>query len=153
MSKLEPGLYRATVRDVANVLVFIGGTGLGSTAAPVRSCYLHDSRFITDARPLLVLDREDPIVAAFVKAYAQRPGDPTGGLLNKMATLIEVQIKPARIPEPGLYGVVDATIDDRRRRFVRIFDDDTGYRWLSPGFNTLGWTHLIDPTLVRDGVS
>jgi hypothetical protein len=64
---------------------------------------------------------------------------------------------PARIPEPGLWGVVTAikrntrtprltfvnVNNDRSSNWIDVEDSDGGY----------DWADLIDPVLIRDGVT
>jgi hypothetical protein len=58
---------------------------------------------------------------------------------------------PARIPEPGLWGVVEAHLPDQRHDV----DDWTRRRqgWHCPTHGFAEWDVLIDPVLIRDGVT
>ena len=63
-----------------------------------------------------------------------------------LADEIEAQTKPPRIPEPGLWGVVEDSAGDvwictEPHRWTRIVD---GVEW--------PWVDLIDPVLIREGV-
>ena len=49
MSALKPGLYRATVRGVADATVLIDGHGLGTTANEINGKHYHGPELITDA--------------------------------------------------------------------------------------------------------
>jgi hypothetical protein len=60
VSALEPGLYRATVRGVADQIVMVNDEGNGFTINKIGVCGGHVPSLITDARPLIVLDLSDP---------------------------------------------------------------------------------------------
>ena len=148
--KLEPGLWKATVRGVpGESIVMVGDDGNSTFSLDgegnVRRCYV-----FTDARPLIILDPDDPTVTAFVKVYAGSPG---GGMLNKIANLIAEQTKPARIEEPGQWGLVNAMVFGRRSPETFLHD---GTKWrgqkTASGVVT-NWDSLIDPVLVREGVT
>ena len=69
----------------------------------------------------------------------------------------EIVRKP-RIPEPGLWGVVEAidASDQSRmpRMFLRDAVDDEDPHWVVVGGNVrVEWDDLIDPVLVREGVA
>ena len=96
---------------------------------------------ITDARPLIVLDLNGERSVTLLARHLRN------GYWNDIADQIEAQTKPVRIPEPGLWGVVEAG----------------GYRWVRYSLagcddwvDLLGkqneWDVLIDPTLVREGI-
>ena len=73
-----------------------------------------------------------------------------GAILNCIAAQIEAQTKPARIPEPGLWGVVEAsrnTTNGKRNEYVRGRNG-----WYDDDCIPLAWDYLIDPVLVRAGV-
>ena len=146
MSALEPGLYRATVKGVADTLVLLNEAG---------SPRWYSADEITDARPLIVLDLTHVQIGRFL--YSLRA---TGNVEDrKIADQVEAQTKPARIPEPGLWGVVDATRQelnsstriDTQGRWVRVALG--GCPWVHEGTKyTAEWDHLIDPTLIREGI-
>ena len=73
--------------------------------------------------------------------------------LDFIADQIEAQTKPARIPEPGLWGVVEASTDQwkQRHEYVRVRTDGYGDWTFSGG--SVNWVGLIDPTLIREGIS
>jgi len=106
---------------------------------------------VTSARPLIVLDLTDHNPAVLVDVLACNG-------YGELADQIEAQTKPARIPEPGLWGVVEATLEDSLSiapgtfRFVRIH---TGPRhWMRTETTVcFDWSELIDPTLIRKGLS
>ena len=67
---------------------------------------------------------------------------------------------PARIPEPGLWGVVEAGMTDlTTREFVRVSRHTNSLDW-KPVYATpdeyggcVNWGDLIDPTPIREGLS
>jgi hypothetical protein len=67
-----------------------------------------------------------------------------------IADQIEEQTRPARIPEPGIWGIVEASIsvDPKRRKYVR----HSAGTWFSMARGLFEWDDLIDPVLVREGV-
>lgn len=168
MSDWKPGtVAKATVRGVPDVTVFCttnsltGGTewaldrrikrceddGYGSGFAK--------SREVTDVRPLVVLDPENPSLRYFLSRWCGIPpreratAETTVGAAWYIADQIEAQTRPPRIPEPGLWGVVRAHNVGHRidRDWVRYPE---GWRdandWLAE------WDDLIDPVLVREGI-
>jgi hypothetical protein len=98
----------------------------------------------------LVSDRPDAI-----RGYAREMRDHghhgAADLLEVIADKIAAQ---SRIPEPGLWGVVEADWKNSAGlngvvRWVRHTED----RWIShPGYFA-SWDDLIDPVLVREGVT
>lgn len=69
---------------------------------------------------------------------------------------MSAQTKPPRIPEPGLWGVVEAGhehLDGRRSKFVRVATTGIA-QWVERGAEAdwSTWDRLIDPTLVRPGI-
>jgi hypothetical protein len=70
-------------------------------------------------------------------------------ILDHLADQIEAQAKPPRIPEPGLWGVVEAGTDGLPvRRWVHHEED----RWVCDTGERRNWEALADPTLIREGV-
>jgi hypothetical protein len=111
------------------------------------SCDSDSLGAVTDVRPLVVLDLHDFYDGAvdFVATLRALNSETADWLADQ----IEEQVKPARIDEPGLYGVVST-------------EDPEGlvtYRWHSHGGwhgedgSIHEWDDLIDPTLVREGLS
>ena len=166
MSALSPGLYRATVGGEADVIVMVSDDEIGLTMTAVGTPGLgaHGLDSITDAIPLVVLDLHDwspsrPTTASEAlrgsSLFRTGNGDYVSDILNQ----IERQIQPARIPEPGLWGVVEAsTTEHKRCVFIRDTGGD-GASWITPYFfprdstrRAVGWSDLIDPVLVREGV-
>ena len=86
-------------------------------------------------------------------AYVVRDQPTEWAILTQLGRAIEAQIKPARIPEPTLWGVVEATrLGWHRGQWVHCDGDvwrslrDDGHEWVA-------WTSLVDPTLIREGVT
>jgi len=155
MSKLEPGLYRATVNSVADRIVLVDSTGWGYyTSVGDAKMLANKCDRITDARPLIVLDLKDPTEIARALRISFHPATITGALFINIADQIEAQTKPARIPEPGLWGVVKASAECERRP-RHWLHDERGWATLSDAYSTrvTSFEHLIDPTLIHEGVS
>jgi hypothetical protein len=140
VSALKPGLYRATVRGIpGESIVMVGKDGYTYSLAPdgeARACYVFQ-----DARPLIVLDLD----YIRFKSYGLRD---VIGILRRdghedIADQIEAQTKPARIPEPGLWGVVDSD-------GVEFVHRPGG--WQCPVGGWYSWDRLINPALIRDGI-
>jgi len=154
MTALEPGLYKATVRDVPDTIVFVDGAKLGRTADYIEDHREHRVRDqITDARPLIVLDINYPLDLVKALRTAAERGEAWSYLhVTKLANDIEAQTKPARIPEPGQWGLVNATTAGMVMPGTFLHD---GTLWRgqrgSAGVSTK-WVDLIDPTLIRDGL-
>jgi len=163
MSTLEPGIYRATVRGVPDQVVMFDRS---DTQPHVRSIdavggnYWHEVDSITDARPLIVLDLDDPaeFVTALVGTSSGNPADTDSDdmRLYALANMIREQTKPARIPEPGLHGVVEAKSPrwDQVPQWTRYTTGDGNReQWIATNGETAAWRNLIDPVLIRDGLS
>ena len=155
MSALEPGLYRATVRGISDVIVAVGDDSYGRTMESLHDYYSHDTDQITDARPLIVLDLvQSPSTSRFAQAVR------SAGYYN-LADQIEAQTKPARIPEPEPGEHVTAGVmpaPDQPETFLHLrlrkLRNETPYDWacLTTGHCYM-WDSLIDPTLIREGLS
>jgi len=163
VSALEPGLYRATVRGVADQIVMVTDAEDGWTMTEIARATGHALSDITDARPLIVLD----LVSSQVDylRHALNRWIEWSSLTDEKRTLagllgqIEAQTRPTRIPEPGVWGVVEAGIPSHtlRRKFVRL-DSPTRSVWVwidADGSSSARfiWDSLIDPTLIREGLS
>jgi hypothetical protein len=101
---------------------------------------------IADGRSLIVLAEPEGAPSNHyprLVAYLRRGG------WDFTADQIEAQTKPVRIPEPGLWGVVEASWDVTVRT-VWVHDR---FGWASHSGQTVPWVDLIDPTLVREGVA
>jgi hypothetical protein len=57
---------------------------------------------------------------------------------------------PARIPEPGLWGVVRASLPDDTTVFSWVHI--RGSRWYTEHHGVAAWDVLVYPTLERDGI-
>lgn len=158
MSALEPGLYRATVRGVADQIIkVVDPESYGATCTvhtPDGKCVCHEFGKVTDARPLIVLDLDSDearhLVSHLQNTVENHPenlGSVGRAVFTAAANQIIDQTKPARIPEPGLWGVVEAD----GYRWVRFHNGD--YHWGNSGGNASAWDDLIDPTLIREGVT
>jgi hypothetical protein len=69
--------------------------------------------------------------------------------LAPMADQIEAQTKPPRIPEPGLWSVVEAGAG--RIPIRRWVHHEEGW-WVADTGDRLRWEDLEDPVLIRDGI-
>lgn len=78
-------------------------------------------------------------------------------VIRSLAYQIEEQSKPPRIPEPGLWGVVEAghkhLEDGRRSKFVRVATEGR-FQWVEREAEAdwCIWADLIDPVRVRPGI-
>jgi hypothetical protein len=161
MSTYEPGTVAvATVRGVPNVRVIRDDRKEAwLSGATIDGFQWHLERtHVTDVRPLIVLD----IKAANPDANPEVALANLLGALNRgtivcrgAARQIEQQTKPPRIPEPGLWGVVEAhprTKGTRPVRFVRdSMSADEPWVAIADG-SGWDWDDLIDPVLVRPGI-
>jgi len=156
VSALEPGFYTATVEGVPDILIMItddGGSGWTTRKVPDTpyGTYGHGPADFTDARPLIVLDLSDRHRREYVLEILRAARH---GWTHDVADQIEAQTKPARIPEPGLWGVVEASsvTYSGRRNYVRDTSLDPGSNWRA-STGKCPWANLIDPTLIREGVT
>jgi len=112
---------------------------------------------VTDVRPLVVLDLDsldtaapdqDETVAQYVVRTLRGPAHGSA-TRNAIADQIEAQTKPPRIPEPGKYGIVKASLSgDYRSDWV-----NEGKHWVGLDHTIVAkWDDLVDPALVREGV-
>ena len=160
MIALAPGLWKATVRGVPDTIVLIQGDGDGDglSLTTVDGWWCHPHRTITDARPLITLDI-DANSLAILRHSLKRWMDWTSLITEQTATRglldqIEAQTKPARIEEPGLWGVVKASTDYDHRRLSYLHDDlEPGMAAWACAAGRIEWSRLIDPTLIREGLS
>jgi len=162
MSPYEPGTVAvATVRGVEGVRIFLADPRSAdewTSAGLVDGTLWHKDKDVTDVRPLVVLDPDDVAADGFSTVASlvtnlRRP--PSGANFSWLADQIEAQTKPPRIPEPGLWGVVEATFRDGRSRHGwavrRLTDGDAD--WQDGAGDYHQWDDLIDPILVREGVT
>jgi len=158
VSALEPGLYRATVRGVADQIVMLTNAetddpwvSLLAHSTEVR-WRRHEHRHISDARPLIVLDLENPAAVVRSLREATRNGADLP-YLDQVAASIEAQTRLPRIPAPGLWGVVKASCVFNAARVNYLHDDTApGEAVWSSIFGRVPWSQLIDPILIRDGI-
>jgi len=169
VSTYEPGAVAvATVCGVPNVRVMRGADSHGPkplewcASRAVNGNWWFIDEEVTDVRPLVVLDLDDPefTVAALRDTLPEcaRDHDRLNVEVLRLARQIEAQTKPPRIPEPGLWGVVE---DCRGQQYVRI-DTAEGvsdaWRWQGLGHEShrgneyARWADIENPTLVRPGI-
>ena len=155
---LKPGLYKATVRGVADVTVFVDGSTQIHTLTLVRDRWgndhsTHSPHLITDARPLIVLDLEDPAESVRLLRAETSPWD----CVEQIADQIEAQTKPARIPEPKHIGAHVTTVSHDHAADETIpwtrFSTILLANWIDDAGRKRKWDDLIDPTLIREGVN
>lgn len=119
---------------------------------------------VAHVRRLVVLDPKVDIQPAFSIDWLRSAADTVARaheyesscvkMLRSLADQIEAQTKPPRIPEPGLWGVVEAHTrwNSERGHYVRS-DLDGSVEWLrADGRSRTLWSELIDPVLIREGV-
>lgn len=165
MTVYEPGTVAvATVRGVPNVRVMsytfedvVGWASATEAGGEVD----HADHVVTDVRPLVVLDHSHigDALAALQNILSSDRVMLTDHVyaLHELAQQIEAQTKPPRIPEPGLWGVVEAGHKhlgpERRSEFVRVYTEGV-VQWVdrSSEADWCLWNDLIDPTLIRDGI-
>jgi hypothetical protein len=153
MTEYKPGtVAKATVRGVPDVTAFAFVAGAWVSAEDVGDTRVHGPSKVTDVRPLVVLDldglvRPDTLVNWF------RHNSLCGSIAvaESVANQIEAQIKPPRIPEPGLWGVVEAPT--QRGGYVWQWVHHPKDVWLNAEGDSCPWAKLVDPVLVRDGVT
>lgn len=77
-----------------------------------------------------------------------------GDLLERANELDPTQTKPVRIPEPGPWGVVEASTltSQKRCRWARESRLWHSLRSAHMGQNVTRWDDLIDPVLIREGM-
>jgi hypothetical protein len=169
VSALAPGLYRATVRGVADVVVMVDGNGVGHMAQGRAETSGYINRhvrpgLITDARPLIVLDLHPSVANDLAQSMrdvsrSSLLTDYAGVLLRKVADQIEAQVKPARIPEPDKGEFVRAHLSGMGSivhfEFVRPLSSpvkpEDPWHWVCTGDgNVYQWDALIDPVLDHD---
>jgi hypothetical protein len=155
VSALEPGLYRWSFGGKSYDGIMDCDGDFSYLSSDGRHC-TRGHGYTTDARPLIVLDlTEDDArhLVSYLEITVERHPDQLGtvgrAVYTNVAAQVAQQTKPARIPEPGLWGVVQAD----RRRYIRYSTDDCGEVWSSLLGQTVTWDSLIDPTLIREGVT
>jgi len=104
---------------------------------------------------LIVLDLNTSEVKYVVDVLRQpRYSDEVSGSIARIADQIEAQTKPARISEPGLWGVVGARWTNGLHPHKWIHDE-TGWTTIDAAMaiRVSTFEHLIDPVLIREGKS
>lgn len=155
MTDYKPGtVAKATVRGQEDVLVMRDDADNWLSGECFRGGHVHGDLVVTDVRPLVLLDLEKAGSHLHPNEMA-RGGvvtmllDTGSRVARNIADQIEAQTKPPRIPEPGLWGVVEAWTDGIPiRRWVHHEED----RWVCDTGERRNWEALSDPTLVREGV-
>lgn len=160
MTALRPGLYRATVRGLSDQIGMVqdeDGDFLTMQAAGGWWC--HPAHFITDARPLIVLDIDNwlPGRVEALPRWIRNQAALSFGIDEEFAAdiadQIEAQTRPPRIPEPGLWGVVEAALDGNAERMHFVRGTLTLRAWLcNEDASSNRWDNLIDPVLIRPGI-
>jgi hypothetical protein len=165
-AKHEPGtVATATVHGIEDVRIFRASasakndTGFWVANRPSPLTVPKDEE-VTDVRPLVVLDPEDRSSAArLLQAYGDQyttwTPDLDGPNVDRLQDALRSLTKPPRIPEPGLWGVVEAQTAKRRESLAYV---RTPHGWTRVGGNLgdicdFAWESLIDPTLIREGLS
>jgi len=155
MTALTPGIYKATVRGVPDQIVMVSDQSVNYRNSTLTRCgpeYWHPDSEVTDARPLTLVDvnywfhGRIPEAAKHVRESSIR-NTASREVICDILDQIEAQTKPARIPEPGLWGVVE-DIHFRYVRYSMVGGDD----WANLLGHQYTWASLIDPTLVRPGI-
>jgi hypothetical protein len=157
----------ATVRGVPNVRIF-RSQGDWISGDTVEGAFWADDRDVTDISPLVMLDIADmrgKMVAApsvnelptWLRTLADANSHGKDALGSQAARLladqIEAQTRPPRIPQPGLWGVVEAGCDGLgRRTWLHVNENPAGNDWASTDGWHRVWADLEDPALVRDGI-
>jgi hypothetical protein len=162
--KIEAGrVYKAMLDSVQDQIIMGAESCLGIgvvCAKPVRGFLTHGLDAVEDARPLILLDlfgmHPSYVVKTLRESVSSEPcwhGTPT---LQLIANQIEAQTEPAKLEEPGLWGVVTATLapTDEPTTYVRETIRTSGYGWVDlENGCAVDWTDLINPTLIRAGVT
>ena len=162
MNALAPGLFRATLCGVFDQIVMLTDSSSVAPWVSLATQYGGEtSRWFThkeviDARPLIVLDINTwfPHRAAHaldvLKATSPMKDAGAAAFLIDILEQITAQEKPARIEEPGLWGVVKASWPDTLGPTCHWVRDK--YGWTTHGGSTLPWGRLVNPVLIRAGV-
>jgi hypothetical protein len=98
-----------TVDGRAGIRVVRCGAILGHWLIPETNVTVAD-KFVTDVRPLVVLDLVNAAqTVKTLRILVNRLGMFQAGVVAELADQVEAQMKTPRIPEPGLWGVVEAS--------------------------------------------
>jgi hypothetical protein len=152
----EPGAVAEVTYEGRRVRAARVGSGW-QLLDPVKDGYTTwtNSDRVTDVRPLAVLDLHDltGILDDLNWAANTTQHVTRDARLRALHSQIEAQTKPTRIPEPGLWGIVKATLKNDRHGDAAHEFVNVGAEWLSTWGGKVGqWAELIDPVLVREGV-
>lgn len=116
------------------------------------------SGYVTDVHPIVVLDLDGIDLIQLCNALARWKSwssmTSEHQMLERLLAQIKAQAQPPRIPEPGLWGVVEAVsnvLPDGRCEYVRRDIEDPS--WEDGSGDYFSWDDLIDPTLIREGLS
>lgn len=172
MSDYEPGTVAvATVRGVKGVRVYRYRSSAWVSARPVDQTRFHGDTFVTDIRPLVVVDLDDPAEFARILRGVAMPGRPSEGdckhiingsisarRLTVIADQIEAQTKPPRIPEPtGLAAVVKDSNGDKWIRHDSVDDCEDASACIpwrrSKWGNTARWDDFHAVEVLSEGLS
>lgn len=137
----------ATVLGQKGVRVVIGDDGEWISPERLGGEYWHTPSEVTDIRPLIVLDLDLGAHVGVDTLVRNLRAD----RYNDLADQIEAQTKPPRIPEPGLWGVVEARVSKRGLTWHATKYPDG--KWHVDDGGRFNWDDLIDPVLVREGIS
>jgi hypothetical protein len=160
VSTYEPGTVAvATVCGVPNVRVMriapTAGTVWVSTHRAADGAIRHFEGDVTEVRPIVVLDLDDPAaMVRMLRTAVRTRGPKLSAAINDLADEIETQIRMPRIPEPGLWGVVNAhTLSlPVKTKWVRMVTGVSSQQWLNGEAEWVDWDELINPRLVRPGI-
>lgn len=122
----------------------------------VTATYYNSKTHKAVPKDAIVLDLSEAPYGHDVKNWVHNLRSKGGTIArNWVADQIEAQIKPPRIPEPGLWGVVEADWKSPgitgipRAEWVRV----KGNRWRSAiSAVEVPWSELVNPELIRPGV-
>jgi hypothetical protein len=164
MTTYEPGTVAiATVQGVPNVkVVRVEGSLVNApwvTTEKLPGCgSWHYESDVTDVRPLVVLDLDDPSLSgnygARVANLIDHLRDGTA-IAKHLADQIEAQTRPPRIPEPGWGEKVRSRAGDDPKTYKWLrytTNPNVQDQWVSEFCSPRPWSDLIDPVLVREGV-
>lgn len=157
----------ATVRGVKDMRVMrralFDGRDAWFTPDCIGDFFSHQDSVVTDIRPLVVLDlnglsdalRDLPKSLRRVEEASHGAKAAADSIdRNRLMGLIrqiEAQTQSPRIPEPGLWGVVTG----RQANTAGVFDwvNTPVKGWTNHHGYAVSWDDLIDPTLIREGLS
>jgi len=90
--------------------------------------------------------------ARVLATWLDEGGSLQGALAEDVAHQIVSQIPQPRIPEPGVWGVVEAHTEGySRRRILGRAPETDDQHWVDEA-DWFTWDELIDPILIRKGI-